>query len=384
MSESSTNLQEDKYLRPLILDMGYSTFRFGWSGSDTPEITIPSIFTKPNDFLFRSDVIEGIAEIISAEQKKLLFGEDAERYKNILNIQRFEEKVNSPLFKDFFLKQYEKLDIPKDFRFMQPIVIICSYNLTEIEKKEYKDLFFNQLNFPFLLFLPSDKAILSTLNTVDGIIVDMGAKNIYISSVYHGFINPTAKEILPIGGFHLTKYFLDLILKRKSIDEKFFFNIWMAQELKEDLAICVLKPSEEKTKIKNGLTKYDQSITLPNQNQFIINYERFMLVEPLFDPTLINLDYENLINKIVKSIKFWERENWQDLISNIILTGGTSKISGLKKRLTMEIKKHFSDALKPKINVITPKDRVIIAWVGASLLSAQDKLEKWIKNPSYQ
>jgi len=385
MNATSTETQEEKYLKPLILDLGYSTFRLGWSGSDAPEITAPSMYAEPTDFIFQSDVIEGIEQIVTKEQgNEYLFGNGARKYRNILNIQSLENKGNSPLFKQFFLKHYQKLNIPDDYQFLQPIIVICPYDLTDIEKKQYKNLFFEQLNFPFLLFLPSDKAILSTLKTVDGIIIDIGAENTYVSSVYHGFINPMAKQTFPVGGLHLTKYFLDLVLKRKQTDENFFFDIWMAKEFKEEAALCVLHPDEERDKIKNGLTKYDHMVQLPNQKQFKINSERFMLVEPLFNPQLINLDYENLTQKIVNSIKFWERENWKDLVSNIILAGGSSKIPGLKKRLKAEIKQHFSESLGKQIKIIAPSDRVIMAWVGASLLASQDKLEKWIKNPSYE
>ena len=383
MQSTENTPQNEKYLRPLILDLGHSTFRLGWSGSDAPEIIAPSIYAEPTDFIFQSDIIEGIEDIISKEQgDKYLFGKDASEYRNILNIQRLEKKDNLSLFKEFFLTHYRRLNIPEDYLFMQPIIIICPYDLSDLEKKEYKDLFFEKLNFPFLLFLPSDKAILSTLKTVDGVIVDIGAENTYISSVYHGFINPMAKETFPIGGSHLTKFFLDLVLKRKQVDQNLFFDIWMAKKFKEETALCVLNPDKERGKIKDGATNYDKIIKLPNQKQFKINYERFMLVEPLFNPQMINLDYENIIQKIINSIKFWERENWESLLKNIILTGGTSKISGLKKRLKLEIKQHFSQHLGKKITIIAPKDRVIMAWVGASLLAAQDKLEKWIKNPS--
>ncbi len=377
------NLQQTQYQRPLILDLGYNTFRLGWSGSDEPEILSPSIYAHCTDFIFHSEMIEGLTKIVAESQENpYLFGKKAKKYLNILNLQPIKAQDRISLLKEFFLEQYKRLEIPSEYQFNQSIIIICPYNLSDLEKNQFKELFFTQLNFPFILFLPSDKAILSTLNTVDGVIVDIGAENTYVSSIFHGFINPMAKETLPIGGFHLTKYLLDLIVKKKGTDKNFFFDIWMAKEIKEKMALCVLNPKEEMDKIKNGLTKYDKKIKLPNQNQFTINSERFQLVEPLFNPQLIHLDYEGLTSSIIKSIKFWERDHWPQLISNIILAGGTSKIPGLKKRLIMEMRDYFSENLGKKIRVIAPEDREIMAWIGASLLSAQGKLEKWIKNPA--
>ena len=158
----------------------------------------------------------------------------------------------------------------------------------------------------------------------------------------------------------------------------------IAKEIKEKLSVCVLNPEEELKHIKDGLTKYKSVIDLPDGSKLEINAERFQLVEPFFDPSKIHIDYIGLPEAIAKIIQTWDREDWSELLPNIVLVGGGSLIPGLENRLKFEISKFFSDRLRDKINVIATTGRDTISWVGASVLWAQGKLTKgWEYNPKF-
>lgn len=373
---------EQKYLRPLIADFGSSTFRFGWAGGDFPEILSPSIYVDASDYIFDSDVVSGLEEIfIGDDRQEYLFGEEALKYQNILKIHEFLKEENYNILEKYFLFYYEKLNIPDEYRFMQPIIIISPFNLTDIIKAKLKNIFFERFEFPFLLFLPDDKAILSTLRKSDGVIINMGENNTYISSIYHGFTNIMARDVFPIAGEELTNYFLNMILKGRASSRNFYLDYWLAKEIKEKMSICVKNPKKEKERIKEGLTKYNRVVKLPDNSKLKINYERFMISEPLFDPKLVHIDYMSLPEVIAKIIRFWDRENWSDLLSNVILSGGGSLIPGLKDRLQFELRNHFSDKLKDQIKVFAASGRENMAWIGGSVLFGLDKLEGWIKNP---
>jgi actin-related protein len=373
---------EQTYLRPLIADFGSSTFRFGWAGGDFPEILTPSIYVDASDYIFDSDVVNGLEEIfIGDNRQEYLFGDNALKYQNILKIHEFIKEENYNILEKYFLFHYEKLNIPDEYRFMQPIIIISPFNLTDIIKAKLKNIFFEKFEFPFLLFLPDDKAILSTLRKSDGVIINMGENNTYISSIYHGFTNIMARDVFPIAGEELTNYFLNMILKGRASSRNFYLDYWLAKEIKEKMSICVQNPKKEKERIKEGLTKYNRVVKLPDNSKLKINYERFMISEPLFDPKLVHIDYMSLPEVIAKIVRFWDRKNWADLLSNVILSGGGSLIPGLKDRLQFELRKHFSDKLKDQIKVFAASGRENMAWIGGSVLFGRDKLEGWIKNP---
>ena len=373
---------EKNQLRPLIINIGSKIFRMGWAGDDFPDIIAPSVYVNSIDYLFTSEVIDGLEDIYITGKKteSHLFGHQALKYSNILKIHEFRKESNYNIFMKFFYHHYKQLEIAEENHFKQPILIISPFFISELEKTKLQDIFFNVFDFPSLLFLSESQGILATLRKTSGVVISMGEINTIITTFLHGFSNEMARDIYPISGKDLTNYLLNLILSKKGSGKTVYLDKMIANEIKEKLSLCIIDPDEEIRRIKDGLTKYNRNIDLPDGTSIEVNTERFMLTEPLFNPSLIHIDYIGLPEAVSKVIKFWE--NWEDILPNIILAGGGSLIPGLDIRLKTEISKHFSERLKDKINVLGVSGRENVGWIGASVLWAQDKLKKgWIHNP---
>ncbi|MFW9972396.1 MAG: hypothetical protein ACFFDF_19585 [Candidatus Odinarchaeota archaeon] len=378
------SIKEINQLRPLIIDIGSKNLRMGWAGDDFPDIIAPSIYVNVTDYLFTSDVIDGLEDIYitKKDNENHLFGHQALKYSNILKLHEFRKENNYNIFMRFFYHHYKQLEISEENHFKQPIIVISPFFMSEIEKTKLQDIFFNVFDFPSLLFLDDSQGILATLRITSGVMVNLGETTSFITTFLHGFSNVMARDIYPIAGKDLTNYLFNLILSKKGSGKTVYFDKIIANEIKEKLSMCVVDPEGESRRVKDGLTKYNRNVELPDGTTLEINTERFMLSEPLFNPSLIHIDYIGLPEAISKAIKFWERENWEDILPNIFLTGGGSLIPGLDIRLKTEIAKHFSEKLKDKINVLGVSGRENIGWIGASVLYAQGKLNKgWIQNP---
>jgi actin-related protein len=366
--------------RPLILDIGRNNFRLGWAGSDYPEIIAPSIYADNQDYLFSSDVIEGLGDIFVDEEnpENQLFGNEALKYSNVLKVHELKNNYN--ILMKYFYFHYKQLEIENEFTFKQPIIVMTPFFMSELEKTKLKDIFFNVFEFPALIFLPDSQGVLSILQKPSAVIVNMGESNTYITTFLHGFTNIMARDTFPIAGKELTNALLNMLLKGSG--KNVYLDRMIAKEIKEKLAVCVLNPEGEEKRIKDGFTKYKSFIDLPDGSKLEINSERFQLVEPLFDPSKIHIDYISLPEAIAKVIQSWDREDWSELLPNIVLAGGGSLIPGLEKRLKVEISKFFSERLRGTINVVATTGRDTISWVGASVLWAQGKLTKgWEYNP---
>lgn len=366
--------------RPLILDIGQNFFRLGWAGSDYPEVIAPSIYVDNKDYLFTSDVIDGLEDIFVGEQnvENQLFGNEALKYSNVLKVH--ELRNNYTFLMKFFHFYYKQLEIENENLFKQPIVIITPFFMSELEQTKLRDIFFNVFEFPALLFLPDSQGVLAILQKPSAVIVNMGESNTYITTFLHGFTNIMARDTFPISGKDLTSTLLNLLLK--GIGKNVYLDQMIVKEIKEKLSVCVLNPEEEVKRIKDGLTKFKSSVDLPDGSKLEINSERFQLVEPLFDPSIIHIDYIGLPEAIAKVIRTWDREDWVELLPNILLVGGGSLIPGLEKRLQIEISKFFSERIRDKIAVLASSGRDTMSWVGVSVLWAQDKLTKgWEYNP---
>ncbi|MFX0022768.1 MAG: hypothetical protein ACFE9S_10600 [Candidatus Hermodarchaeota archaeon] len=378
--------KEKNQLRPLIIDLGSKNTRLGWAGDDFPDIIAPSVYVDKRDYLFTSDVIDGLEDIYISEKniEGILFGHEAMKYANILKLHEFRKESNFNVFMKFFYHHYKQLEIAEENHFKQPIIIVSSFFMSELEKTKLKDIFFNIFDFPSLLFLSESQGILATLRKTSGVVISMGEMNTTITTFLHGFSNAMARDVYPITGKDLTSYLLNLILSKKGSGKAIYLDKLIANEIKEKLSICVIDPEGEIRRIKDGLTKYNRNIDLPDGTSIEVNTERFMLTEPLFNPSLIHIDYIGLPEAVSKVIKFWDRENWEDLLPNIILAGGGSLIPGLDVRLKTEISQYFSEKLKDKIDVLGVSGRENVGWIGASVLFAQEKLKKgWIQNPKH-
>jgi len=379
------------YLNPLILDIGSDNFRLGWAGGDFPDIIAPSVYVDVGDYLFTSDIsgsdtISGLEEIfLETETQIHLVGFDALKYQNILKIREFSKGKNYNILSKFFLHYYKQLNIPVESQFKQPLIIITPFYKSELEKKKLQEVFFNSFNFPYILFLPESQAVLSTLQKSSGIIVNIGESYTSISSIFHGFTNLMARDMFPITGKKITSYLLNLILSKISSSKNTYLDKKIAKEIKEKLSLCVVEPLEEKRRVKEGLTKYDRIVDLPDGSKLKLNSERFLLSEPLFDPNIIHIDYMGLAEAISKVVMSWDRENWEELLSNVILSGGSSLMVGLSERIELELRNYFSEKLGPKIKVVAASGREIMGWIGASVLFSKDQLKKgWITNPTHQ
>ena len=375
-------------LKPLIIDIGSSKFKLGWAGDDYPKLVVPSIYSEKTDYLFETNVIEGLEDLFFEQRSdQYFYGNDALYYQNILNVHEFKKENNYSLLTKFFNYYYQQLNIAPENQFKQPIIVITPLFITDLEKSKLEQIFF-QMNFPYILFLPESQAIMQSIQKTTGVIVNMGESNTHILTILHGFTNIMARDVFPIAGKDLTNYLLNMILTKKSAvsGKNYYVDKWLAKEIKEKTSLCVLEPENEIKHIKEGLTNYNQLINFPDGTNLDINYERFMLAEPLFNPRLIHMDYIGLPEAISKVIKGgWDRENWEEIMENVVLSGGGSLIPGLKERLKVELKKYFSDKINNKINVIAPSGRESMAWIGASILHLRNQLtEEWKPNPEYK
>ena len=142
----------DKQLRPLILDFGSDTFRMGWAGDDSPMIIAPAVYADVKDYLFETDIIDGLEDLlIEEDSEQYLFGFEALKYQNILKIHEFRKENNYTILYKYFHYYYQQLNISPEFQYKQPIIILAPFFSTELEKNRLRQIFFGVFNFPEML-----------------------------------------------------------------------------------------------------------------------------------------------------------------------------------------------------------------------------------------
>ncbi|CAN0352037.1 unnamed protein product [Laminaria digitata] len=77
--------------------------------------------------------------------------------------------------------------------------------------------------------------------------------------------------------------------------------------------------------------------TLPDGTRITLGRERYRAAELLFDPAMALREEESLQNSVLDSILACERKTWAILAQTVILTGGTTEMVGLNRRLQREL-----------------------------------------------
>lgn len=113
----------------------------------------------------------------------------------------------------------------------------------------------------------------------------------------------------------------------------------------------------------------------------MLNKERFMCAELLFKPQNDGLNFEGIEKVIFNSIMKCKPEIQKELFFNIVLSGGTSKLRGLKERIQKEIVNLQDNG---DANVITNPYTNFFAWKGASkFASLSTSTQKYIFHDEY-
>ena len=112
-----------------------------------------SVYVDVRDCIFDSNVIDGLEELFYNENSEIhIYGEMALKYQNILNIHEFKKENNFFILSNYFQYYYQKLNVAPEHKNKQPIIVISPFFMTELEKTKLQQLFFNELNFPYILF----------------------------------------------------------------------------------------------------------------------------------------------------------------------------------------------------------------------------------------
>eukprot|EP00794_Sanderia_malayensis_P020169 gene20169-22144_t len=372
ISTSKSNKIQD-FATPVIIDNGSGYTKAGLASSDSPSVVIPAIIGKPQ--------YERIAQNQGAEE--VYVGDEAQRYRGVL-------KLSYPL-EHGIVEDWDGLEKLWDHVLLQQLRIDPSEHpmmLTEAplnpKKNRERMLEIMMETYQVPAFYIAIQAVLSLYITgkTTGIVVDSGDGVTHIVPVYDGYSLPHATERMNVAGRDMTEYLMRIFAERG-----YSFTTSAEKEICKDIKekLCyVAEDFDASTAAFETRSDGIKPYMLPDGQTIQVGSEQFRSPEILFQPNLIGKDIPGVHEYLYKSIQRCDVDIRSELYSNIVLSGGTTLLKGLDKRLKLELDQLSQTKMNEITKIQNLSERWFSVWHGAAILSNLPSFSQmWITADDY-
>ena len=366
MSEIKESLKQ-----PIIIDLGSSEIKAGFSGEDKPSLIFKSFIGEPK----YKDVFSSIYK--ENKEIKQYIGEDCLKNIGLLKLHNpikhgilVNEQEIIPLFNHI----YSKLGINTDERREHPLIITEPLLNPYSNREKIANSLFDYIGIPSIFFASQPILSLFSTSATTGIILESGEGVSQSCIIYEGYSLPNTYERYDFGGGDVTEY-LKLAMKKKGY-QLFNSNEYrLISDMKEKY--CFFLPQKYNLNIENvkkALNSKKINYYLPDGTIITLGDERILASEILFNPELIGKEYLGLSDIIFSSINKAEIQLRPKAFENIVLSGGNVLMRGLEDKMKEDIINKCNKIVK--VNVSTVKEPQISCWVGGNIISSIDIFKK--------
>ncbi|XP_074263514.1 actin-related protein 7 [Silene latifolia] len=217
-------------------------------------------------------------------------------------------------------------------------------------------------------FYATEQAVLSlyAAGRISGCTVDIGHGKIDIAPVIEGAVQHIASRRFEIGGADLTKLLAEELGRSNPMVN---LKLQDVEKIKEEKASCA---EDELAYQKKQKSCPIERHTLPDGQVITIGKERYAVGEALFQPSIMGLDADGIVEQLVRCILMVSSENHRQLLESTVLCGCTTSMDGFENRFQKEANLSPS-AIHPSV-VKAPEympDNLsqFSAWVGGAILA---------------
>lgn len=391
----------------LVLDLGTSATKAGWSSRGEPDSVFPTLVGRGRHR----------GAMLNLGLKDSYVGRQAQALRGILSL-------NNPI-KQGVVENWDDLELlwnhvwdketarrrnsndsqingnavdPEDYRVLVSVPPLCPPE----DWRRMGEILLEGAGVGGIYL--ANKSVLSMYGggRTTGVCVDSGEDMTYIVPCWEGSPLPDATLILKMGGKQVTDRLLALLSHGKYSFPDDTFLLWkrggrsssrfqvatrrdVVREAKE--AFCrVSERPYTPGDLKNAAAE-EQVLRLPDGNIVVVGEEAFSAPELLFKPELAKKKYSGLHELVYESVMRCDEKLRSRLLSNIMLTGGNSLLPGLEKRLEKELTTMLfkgGDKSNAGVRVVAQKGRENFTWSGGAHLCSLSSFQRlWLSRQDY-
>jgi len=194
-----------------------------------------------------------------------------------------------------------------------------------------------------------------------GLVLDSGEGVTHTIPIYEGFGLTPSIQRLDLGGRDLNTLLAKLLAK-----EGVSLTTTDAQHqvrlMKEKHCYCALDPTLEYAE--------PVQVVLPDGREVTLEDERWKCPEALFNPSIGGMESIGVAGLVWESVSKCDIHTRRSLLSNIVLSGGSTMFRGFAERLTSDLRDRAPTAAQADIKIVPPQDRHDFAvWNGAQVFA---------------
>merc|ERR1712032_1397564 len=232
-------------------------------------------------------------------------------------------------------------------------------------------IMFETFCVPALYVAVSAVLAIYTSGRSTGVVVDIGHSATHAVPIYEGVALPHAMLSTNVAGKSIIDYIAQALRDRGNVFPPAIANR-IAQGVTEKMCYVALDLDADLN------TSWDINYEASTSHVGVsVGRERFCGPEGLFQPSFLGQDADGVHIMTYKSIMMCEADVRNDLMGQILMTGGTSMLSGLVQRMSKEMNALSSTV--SAVNVLALSGRHHATWIGGSILSSRSAFrEEWI------
>lgn len=370
----------------VIIDNGSLYTRAGVSTDELPSMNFPSVYSE------------------NPETKEIVIGNEINDYpqNEIFTLHNDGLIYNFDLLEHNWKYIYKNLDLSLN---ESPLVVTENSWNTKKNRALMCELAFEKFEVPLFSLVKNSICTSYSYGRSTSIVIDIGSSIASITPIFNGIILNKGSLHTKFAGDFLNLHSLNFLTKyTKQTNEDFLvpsfyqgqklsnsFKIYQINKQLTDFKLNCLQVSklpispiitrEEQMQIPNQQRHYLLPNNVPElkDNVVELNYEQYQLSEPIFKPSLFEIpgvkipsNSQGIIEMLLTSLQKLEvsTEVYSQLLSNVIITGGSSLLPNLEQRVYNEFQRTV-----PNLSITTylnPKlfERNFSNWIGASILSS--------------